>query len=76
MKHRMKHLYIVSIISLFSLYSENRIALVIGNSDYQYAPLKNPKNDADDITKSLEELGFDVLKYTNTNQMLMKESIR
>lgn len=40
-----------------------RVALVIGNSAYEHAaPLPNPKNDAEAITKSLEELGFEVVK--------------
>ena len=33
--------------------SQNRFALVIGNSNYKVAPLKNPENDARDISKSL-----------------------
>ena len=41
---------------------ETRIALVIGNSDYQIVDgLDNPRNDALDITVALEGLGFDVM---------------
>ncbi len=37
------------------------VALVIGQSEYQHiAPLPNPANDARDIEKLLEDLGFDV----------------
>ena len=38
----------------------NRTALIIGNSAYASAPLKNPANDAADIAKALRSLGFDV----------------
>ena len=42
--------------------SERRVALVIGNSNYQYTKiLKNPKNDANDISKKLSKLDFDVI---------------
>ena len=43
-------------------YEDNvaRFALVIGNQNYQQAPLKNPINDARAISASLLELGFAV----------------
>lgn len=44
---------------------EKRVALVIGNSDYDSAPLKNPANDAEDMAKTLEKLGFEVMKFIN-----------
>ncbi len=40
--------------------AESRTALVVGNSGYSFAPLANPKNDADDIAKALKEAGFEV----------------
>jgi hypothetical protein len=40
--------------------AERRVALVIGNSAYDIAPLANPKNDADDISAALRRLQFDV----------------
>lgn len=41
--------------------SETRVALVIGNSDYQFFnPLRNAGNDASDLSIALEGLGFDV----------------
>ena len=40
----------------------SRLALVIGNSGYQFtSPLKNPANDADLISSKLREIGFEVL---------------
>ncbi|MGD1987140.1 MAG: caspase family protein, partial [Desulfobacterales bacterium] len=37
-----------------------RLALVIGNSAYQTASLKNPLNDAEDMAATLRKLGFKV----------------
>ena len=39
----------------------NRVALVIGNSEYlNIGKLNNPKNDANDIASILDKLNFDV----------------
>lgn len=46
----------------------DRIALVIGNSDYSnVGKLNNPKNDADDIASILNKLNFDVTKIMDAN---------
>lgn len=43
---------------------QKRIALVIGNSNYQYAdPIKNPIYDALAVTSQLVECGFDTYPY-------------
>ena len=43
-----------------------RLALVIGNSQYQnVAKLPNPANDASDIAAELEKLGFEVMAGTD-----------
>ena len=44
---------------------ERRIALVIGNADYDKGKLSNPINDANLIAESLENLDFEVLLHTN-----------
>ncbi|MDC0378574.1 caspase family protein, partial [Flavobacteriaceae bacterium] len=44
---------------------ERRIALVIGNANYDKGPLENPVNDANLIAKSLEKLDFEVFLYTD-----------
>jgi len=54
---------------------EQRIALVIGNSAYQYAPLKNPQNDAVDMASSLNNLGFKVTKKLNASRREIEEAI-
>src|SRR5262245_43890181 len=42
--------------------AEKRVALVIGNSAYKYAPaLANPKNDAEGIAAALKRLKFEVI---------------
>ena len=46
---------------------EKRLALVVGNSDYEFTTkLTNPVNDALLIAKTLKELDFDVILGTNT----------
>ena len=52
-----------------------RTALVIGNSNYDLGPLKNPVNDAIDIANSLRELGFDVTLLKNAGQNKMRRAI-
>ncbi|MBO4372463.1 MAG: caspase family protein, partial [Bacteroidales bacterium] len=47
------------------IWSDTRVALVIGNSDYATAPLQNPVNDATDLAEKLKQLGFDVTLLTN-----------
>nr|WP_319494004.1 caspase family protein [uncultured Desulfobacter sp.] len=40
---------------------QSRIALVVGNSNYKYAPrLANPRNDARDMCQALTRMGFQV----------------
>lgn len=56
--------------------SGNKYALIIGNSDYAEAPLKNPVNDANDIAATLQELGFNVTKKINATQPEMEYAIR
>ena len=45
-----------------------RTALVIGNSNYKTAPLKNPVNDARDMAKTLRGLNFDVIEKLNAGK--------
>lgn len=53
-----------------------RLALVIGNGAYQTAPLKNPVNDAEDVSKVLTSMGFKVSLHKNVDKRTMEESIR
>jgi uncharacterized caspase-like protein len=53
-----------------------RVALVVGNSDYQYAPrLANPRNDANLMTTTLKHVGFDVLGGVDLNVRELREKI-
>lgn len=55
---------------------ERRLALVIGNADYQYSGrLKNTVNDANLVATTLKELGFDVIKKTNGTKTEMDQAI-
>ncbi len=56
--------------------TEHRVALVIGNSDYQEGKLKNPANDAKLIASTLRQVGFDVNEQTNLDLRQMKLAIR
>lgn len=48
---------------------EQRVALVIGNSNYQNAPqLQNPDNDAQSMAQFLNSAGFEVVAATDLNQ--------
>jgi hypothetical protein len=53
----------------------SRAALVIGNSDYSFGPLRNPKNDAEAMAKALEEAGFDVTVATDADQAAMEKAV-
>ena len=55
---------------------EPRTALIIGNADYSFAPLKNPINDADAMATALEGAGFKVIKETDADQARMVEAVR
>ena len=55
---------------------EPRTALIIGNSAYSFAPLKNPINDAEAMASALEGAGFKVIKETDADQAKMVEAVR
>jgi uncharacterized caspase-like protein len=54
---------------------EPRVALVIGNSAYKDAPLKNPVNDVRAMAATLRELGFTVLAHENANKRTMETAV-
>jgi tetratricopeptide (TPR) repeat protein len=75
----MKNLLIIYLffVSVFSFSQEKRLALVIGNSNYEKGELKNPVNDAKLIAKTLDSLGFDVIeKYNLATQLEFKNAIK
>ena len=55
--------------------TQERTALVIGNSAYSFAPLSNPGNDATDIAGVLTDAGFDVELLVDADQARMQEAV-
>lgn len=54
-------------------YAERKVALVMGNSNYQHVGrLSNPTHDADDIAIALEEVGFEVSKAKDLGYQKMR----
>ena len=54
-----------------------RVALVIGMSGYRHAPaLKNPANDAKDMSTALRELGFTVTEAADLDKRALDEAVR
>ncbi len=57
--------------------AEKRVALVVGNSNYQHAPaLKNPSNDAQDVAITLKRLGFEVIAGQDLDERGMAQKVR
>src|SRR5829696_8172694 len=57
-------------------WAESRVALVIGNSDYQKTSrLTNPANDAKAITKALQEADFEVQTLTDLSRLEMGRAL-
>ncbi len=57
---------------------EKRIALVIGNSygtNPHFPALRTPENDAKDMTRKLDSLGFDVRQYLNLGLRKMEKVV-
>jgi hypothetical protein len=55
---------------------EYRTALVIGNSKYDDAPLRNPANDAKAMAKTLRELNFEVIEIIDGDLATIRKGIR
>ena len=52
-----------------------RYALLIGNSDYQTYPLKNPRNDAKDMAEKLESIGYEVTVATDLSVANFRDTV-
>jgi uncharacterized caspase-like protein len=74
---RVQNVYIpIDAKNLPSIANERRIALVIGNGNYQNAgKLRNPINDANSMALELESLGFKVMKYRDLTLVEMKKAV-
>ena len=63
--------------SLRAAENDRRIALVIGNSEYDHvSSLPNPANDSKDISEALTRIGFDVVSETNLDYRRMRLILR
>ena len=62
-----KNLFFILFLVSISLFSQDkkRLALVIGNANYDKGELKNPVNDARLIASTLDSLDFDVILKEN-----------
>ncbi len=75
------HKVLLVLVTIFFISSSatmaaGRFALVIGNSAYTGSPpLKNPKNDAELIAKTLTEVGFEVIKVVDADQRQMRRAM-
>jgi len=67
---------ILSLLLTNNLLAENRLALLIGNSNYTHGgSLNNSVTDVRAMKRALEDLGFTVLKYENCTQKTMKRAM-
>jgi len=73
----MRKLYFLMILlSLINYgYGEQRLALIIGNAAYDGNALRNPVNDAADLSAVLRNLGFQVTLKQDVNQRQMEEAV-
>jgi uncharacterized caspase-like protein/TRAP-type C4-dicarboxylate transport system substrate-binding protein len=55
---------------------ERRVALVIGNGAYKSDPLRNAVNDANDMARELERVGFKVILRRDADQRAMRQAVR
>jgi uncharacterized caspase-like protein len=57
--------------------AETRVALVIGNGNYQFAqPLNNTPNDANAVGQALKSAGFEVTTANNVNRSALDKALR
>jgi len=57
--------------------TSEKVALVIGNSNYSAVPkLRNPRNDAQDLAASLENIGFEVTTAFDLDQSGLLRGLR
>lgn len=69
-------LTLVGVLSASTQAEARRLALVIGNGDYNVGPLKNPVADARLISNRLEQVGFEAKVVLDADLREMKRAIR
>ncbi len=53
----------------------DKFALLVGNSQYSYSPLRNPENDAQDLAALLQGMGFKVTLLKNGSRAATMEAL-
>src|ERR1700724_3573747 len=83
MKHRRNFVLVLLLVLLFgnlalasAQAAEKRIALVIGNANYQAGALPTPANDAGLIAQTLQAAGFDVTGARDLDQETLRRTFR
>ena len=56
-------------------HAESRVALVVGNANYQTKPLKNARSDAELMARTLKDVGFDVLTVFDGGATEMRSAV-
>ena len=75
MKKVLFFLLLISV-SVFS-FAANRIALVIGNSNYsEIGKLENPRQDAIDVSKTLQEMGYKTSLILDAGEAKLRKEAR
>src|SRR5215831_11636767 len=69
-------LLIISALTLQAGAAERRIALVIGNANYQTGALATPANDAGLVAQTLQAAGFDVSGARDLDQESLRRAFR
>jgi uncharacterized caspase-like protein len=68
--------YCLFVLLVFTVAAQQKYALVMGNGAYRHlTKLNNPVNDANDMKKALQGLGFNVDTVVNGNRIQMEEAI-
>ena len=72
----LRHLILaLSLACTLAAQASERVALVIGNSDYKNSPLVNPRNDANAMAELLTKAGFVVDKQLDTDFPRMQSAV-
>ena len=67
---------LMSLSSALFAAAERRVALVIGNNDYQNLPkLEKAVNDANSVAAELKKVGFEVSSFNNITQKKMNQAV-
>ena len=77
-RHILRHALLAAAILLSShaAFAENRVALVIGQSNYRaVVPLPNPANDARAVAQMLTDSGFEVLTSADLSQTELRAKV-